>query len=106
MGPAVASAMGTYGWGESSVTIAVIEAVAAEAECDPDELTPLYDVIDPDALERFFEAGTDGESPERRVVFEYDGHEVAVSGDGAIEVGAAEPSTVGQGHTPASATDD
>lgn len=98
--------MGTYGWGESSVTIAVIEAVAAEAECDPDELTPLYDVIDPDALERFFEIGTDGERPDRRVVFEYDGHEVAVSGDGGIEVTVAEPSTVCRGHSSASATDD
>lgn len=98
--------MGTYGWGESSVAIAVIEAVAAEAECEPDELTPLYDVIDPDALERFFESGTEGERPERRVVFEYGGHVVTVSGDGRIEVTGGEPSTAGGGHTSASATDD
>ena len=102
----MASAMGTYGWGESTVAIAVIEAVAAEAECDPDELTSLYDVIDPDALERFFVTDADGERPERRVVFEYDGYEVDVSGDGRIEVTAAEPSAAGRGRTSASATDD
>ena len=78
--------MGTYGWGESSVTVAVIEAVAAEAECDADELPTLCDVIDPDALERFFEVGPQREIPGRRVVFTYADYEVAVSGDGVIEV--------------------
>lgn len=106
MGPAVASIMGMYGWGESDVAIAVIEAVAAEAKCEPDELTSLYDVVDPDALERFFEIGPEGECPERRVVFEYDGHVVAVSGDGRIEVTGSEPSAVDGSPTSASATDD
>lgn len=98
--------MGTYGWGESSVTVAVIEGVAAEAECDPDELTSLYDAIDPDALERFFETGTGEAHPERRVVFEYDGYEVVVSGDGRIEVTGGGPSAVGCGRPSTSATDD
>ena len=86
--------MGTYGWGEPSLSIAVIEAVAAEAECDPDELTSLYDVIDPDALERFFEVGTDRDRPERRVAFTYAGYEVEVSGDRRIEVTRSEPAVV------------
>lgn len=82
--------MGTYGWGESSVTVAVVEAVAAEAECDADELPTLCDVIDPDALDRFFEVGPDGEFPGRRVVFDYADFEVAVSGDRRIEVSKAD----------------
>ena len=81
--------MGTYGWGEESVAIAVVEAVAAEAQCEPDELTSLYDVIDPDALERFF--AVEGAEPERRrVSFTYESYDVEVSGDRRIEVTPAE----------------
>lgn len=82
--------MGTYGWGEPSVAIAVVEAVAAEAECEPDELTSLYDVIDPDALERFFEVGATADRPEHRVAFTYAGYDVEVSGDRRIEVTPSE----------------
>jgi hypothetical protein len=87
--------MGTYGWGERSVAIAVVEAVAAEAGCEPDELTSLYDAIDPDALERFFEVAGDGVRPDRRVAFTYAGYEVEVTGDRRIEVRRAEQAVVG-----------
>lgn len=87
--------MGTYGWGEQSVAIAVIEAVAEEAECEPDELTSLYDVIDPDALERFFAVDGGDHPRRRRVSFTYDGYDVAVSGDRDIEVTPTEAPLVG-----------
>lgn len=83
--------MGTYSWGESSVTVAVIEAVAAEAECEADELRTLCDVVDPDALDAFFDVGPDADRPDRRVSFTYAGYEVTVSGDRRIEVTPAEP---------------
>ena len=89
--------MGTYGWGESSVTVAVVEAVAAEAECEADELPTLCDVIDPDALERFFQVGPESELSGRRVVFTYADFEVAVSGDRRIEVTRTEASLAADG---------
>lgn len=89
--------MGTYGWGESSVTVAVVEAVAAETECEADELPTLCDVIDPDALDRFFQVGPESELPGRRVVFTYADCEVTVSGDRRIEVTRTDASTAANG---------
>lgn len=60
----------------------VIEAVAAATGRDPLDLeTPLYEVVDTDALDRL----VDGEAF-RGFEFEYDGHAVAVDGDGRIAV--------------------
>ena len=87
--------MGTYGWGDSSVATAVVEAVATESGRDPQELEPLYGVVDPDALETFFDAGSGGSRSPRRVVFTYEGYEVAVSGDDRIEVTRTEAPLVG-----------
>lgn len=87
--------MGTYGWGDSSVTTAIVEAVATESECDPEELEPLYEVVDPDALEAFFDAGSRGSGSPRRVAFTYEGYEVTVSGADRIEVTRTETPLVG-----------
>lgn len=81
--------MGTYGWGSSSIATAVVRAVADEEGCEPEELTTLYDVIDPDALEAFFEADSGGAASERRIVFTYAGYEVTVSGDDEVDVAVA-----------------
>ena len=78
--------MGTYGWGDSSVAMAVVEAVATESGREPDELESLYGVVDPDALEAFFDGGSERQEGPRRVVFTYEGYEVAVSEDDRIEV--------------------
>lgn len=44
-----------YEWGEDvELSIAVIEAVADAADCDPTELEPLGNYIDPDALDTLF----------------------------------------------------
>lgn len=60
----------------------VVDAIAAATDTDPLVMEPpLYSSIDPDALDRLFERG----GPER-VMFEYDGHEVVVRGDGTVAV--------------------
>lgn len=54
---------------------AVIRAVAAAAGVDPVELTPpLYDVVDPEALDALVENGSDS----IRISFTYGHHEVSV----------------------------
>lgn len=65
-----------------SVSERVIDAIATATDTDPLGMKPpLYSTIDPEALDRLFERG----GPEQ-VLFEYDGHEVAVRGDGTVAV--------------------
>jgi len=70
-----------------NVSVAVIESIAAVAGTDPLEMEPpLYEAVDTDALDKLFERG----DPER-VEFEYDGHEVTVTGDGTVTVDGETP---------------
>lgn len=75
--------MGTDDSGDSlSLSEAVVHEVAGREGVPPEELNPpLYDVIDPDALEAIFRGGTG------HLSFEYHGHLVTVdhSGDVTLE---------------------
>jgi hypothetical protein len=62
----------------TSITAAVVTAVTEANETKP--VTPLYDVIDPDALEALYQHG----SPE--VNFEYIGYHVTVHSDRTVSV--------------------
>lgn len=54
----------------------VIYAVANADGVDPVDMAPLYDTIDPEALDAIFDGGGRG-----RIAFTYEGHEVAVTCD-------------------------
>ena len=71
--------------GTRSLTDAVVEAVADERGVDETALEPLYEVVEPDALERLFAPRPDG-SPRTtgRVIFEMAGCEVTVRSDGKV----------------------
>ncbi|WP_071933057.1 HalOD1 output domain-containing protein [Halodesulfurarchaeum formicicum] len=61
----------------------VIEAVAQKSGKSPESLSPpLYDVIDPDALDALMAHS----SEDVRVSFKYNGYNVQVSGDGTVSV--------------------
>jgi hypothetical protein len=62
----------------------VIEAVADATERDPTDLDPLYETIDPDALDAIFESTADRYRPSSKtcVSFRFEGCEVAVHADG------------------------
>ncbi|WP_226003933.1 HalOD1 output domain-containing protein [Natrinema salinisoli] len=68
---------------ERGVSQTVIEAVAEAEGVRPVELRPpLYDVIDPEALDRIFDdALTVG-----KVIFNYNGCEISVFSDGYVAV--------------------
>lgn len=68
---------------DGSVSRAIVEAIADKEGLDPVELTPpLYEVIDPDALERIFaDTSTVGS-----VTFTYENYEVTVRSDDHISV--------------------
>ncbi|WP_224337586.1 HalOD1 output domain-containing protein [Haloprofundus halobius] len=71
--------------GDQNVSNAVVLAVAEARNVDPLELDPLYDVIDPDALDAIFSsAGPTDNSME--LDFEMAGCQVTVRGTGEIRV--------------------
>lgn len=71
-----------------SVARAVVTAVSSASDADEHELRPLYEVIDPEALDAVFGSFRDGRPRqcEGSVVFEYAGHEVCVESGGIVRV--------------------
>ena len=70
----------------NSLAETVLKAVAEEEDTTPTALDPLYDVIDPDALNGLFAPTNGGNSRAGRVVFSYCGYEVTVTSDGSVYV--------------------
>ena len=77
----------TFDWSrQESVPLAVVEAVGEQTETDPTDLPPLHGVVDPDGLDSLFDTNAENDSSTGRVVFEYHGCRVIVSGDGTVAV--------------------
>lgn len=76
-------------------TEAVVAAVAEFAGSAPERLDPLYDAVEPDALDAFFDHAGRTDVPQR-LTFAYAGFEVTVEGDGTLLV-SREPTAVGRG---------
>lgn len=76
---------------ETPPSTAVIEAIADHEGRDPMDLEqPLYEVIDPDALDALTGNGATGQAPaEIAVEFTYNGCRVSVSNDGSVEVSSS-----------------
>lgn len=70
-----------------SLGITVVEAISAIIGESPPAIEPLYDVVDPDALDALFRPRSD-DIPRLRgaVTFEFGGCEVTVEGTGAVIV--------------------
>lgn len=65
-----------------SLSIAVIEAVAEAEGVDPIDLRPLYDSIDPDALDSLFRFRLDGGlAADAHLVFAYHDYEISIHDD-------------------------
>ena len=67
-------------------TVAVVQTMAAAEETDPTDLEPLYDAIDPQALDRICSEGVPARDGDRTVEFTYHGRRVAVRSRGAVEI--------------------
>lgn len=75
---------------EESVSVRVIERVAAHAGDDSLDLPPLYDAVDPDALDALVATMAEG-----TVSFAYAGNEVSVDSAGTVSLRAeSAPETV------------
>lgn len=71
-----------------TLSMAVVKAIAEREGIDPLDMDPpLYDVIDPDALNTLFARPADvGDTRPEEVVFEYNGYEIEVTSDGDVHV--------------------
>lgn len=76
--------------GAETVSRAIVEAIADAKGVSPVDLQPpLYEAVDPDALEQFVASVHDRpNTTDLRVTFTYAGHEVTVSGDGDVSIEA------------------
>jgi len=63
------------------LVVSLIEALAEATALDVDDLSPLYEVVDPEALEAFL-----ARSPDARATFVYLDREVAIDGAGTFAV--------------------
>lgn len=77
-------AMGTNS-GDEPISRQVVDAVAAAKGVDPLELPPLYDTVDPDALDSLF-GGSDAGAAITDLRFEIAGCEVLVRGSDDVVV--------------------
>ncbi|WP_157078462.1 HalOD1 output domain-containing protein [Halalkalicoccus paucihalophilus] len=66
----------------NSVSIEVVEQLAAAENTDPRDFPPLFPIIDLEALDRLIESGPSNVM----VCFSIDGHEITVTGDGTVEL--------------------
>lgn len=70
--------------GDRPPTEAIIEAVATASGVDPLDLPPIYEFVDPDALNTFFDRHTG--APNAVLGFEIETWNVFVRADGKIKV--------------------
>lgn len=68
---------------DEPLSFSVVRAVSSLAGKEPEELPPLYDVVDPDSLDTLF---TDTSGRNGSLSFLLDGYEVTVHADGSIVV--------------------
>lgn len=69
---------------DDAISRRVIDAVAETKGVDALDLDPLYDTIDPDALDVLF--GDDASRSSTELRFEFEGCEVLIEGDGEVSI--------------------
>lgn len=70
-----------------SLTERIIEAVADAADTSPHELPPLYEVVDPEALNHLFASNYEGETRAAgQVTLVYAGYEIVVHSSGDVTI--------------------
>lgn len=87
----------SFEWTNSdSASYAVIESLSAVSGVEPTSLTPLYETLDPTALDALFRP-VSGETPRHHgsISFSHDGYDMTVLAHGEIAIGIPEEEKVG-----------
>lgn len=72
----------------ASISLKVIEEVAAREGVDPVELQPpLHTAVDPEALDAVFESTSSTTRAAGSIEFHYQGYEIRVDSSGEVQVG-------------------
>ncbi|ELY58925.1 HalOD1 output domain-containing protein [Natronolimnohabitans innermongolicus] len=71
---------------DGDVSVAVVTAVATKRGVEPTDLPPLYEWIEPDALDSLFEPTRTAGPRCGRLEFVYAGHEIVVERDETLEL--------------------
>ncbi|WP_423747291.1 HalOD1 output domain-containing protein (plasmid) [Haladaptatus sp. SPP-AMP-3] len=69
-----------------SITVRIQKAIAARKQSEWSGCPPLYDVIDPDALDRLFAPTQAGTRRHGTVTFQYCGYQVTVNSDRTVDL--------------------
>lgn len=75
-----------YDWAVTSPVAAVTELVADATDRDSVALDPLYDYVDPDALNALVASSNDDSAPRVRITITYAGYEVTLRRDGHVRL--------------------
>ena len=76
-----------FDWSSRTPSEGVIETVAIAADAEPTAIDPLYNSVDPDALDALVRSNGRGpKTGDVTVTFTLDGHEVQVRSDGVVIV--------------------
>ena len=71
---------------EPSIVVLIQAAIAAHDGPDMSDCPPLYEVIDPDALDKLFSPLHRDTNRHGKVIFEYCGYQVTVHADRTVEL--------------------
>lgn len=75
-----------YGTDDRSPAEVIVDALSAAADVDPVELPPLFDYVDPDALDTLFDNHDGAPDADTLLSFKIDTWNVFVRADGRIRV--------------------
>jgi Halobacterial output domain 1 len=76
-----------YDWSSTEPSAAVVETTAKAANCDHQELGPLYDSIDPDAFDAILAPPTTKNTDTTTSIsFMYAGYTITVQSNGTVNV--------------------
>lgn len=79
-----------YDWADTDPSEAVVETIAVATNRVPTETDPLYDIIEPDALNVLFDPAWGPTTPGLRIAFEYGDLTVSVAATGTVTVQPAD----------------
>lgn len=83
----------------------VVAAVGRERDADPTDLDPLYDAVDPEAIDDLFPVAADAAGdPVREFTFTYEGYVVRIAQDGTVGLSAVDSGSVAGDSAGAAAT--
>ncbi|MFB6164770.1 MAG: HalOD1 output domain-containing protein [Haloarculaceae archaeon] len=77
---------------EGALSYAIVTQVAEAKGIEPEELRPLHDVVDPDALESLFDDANGSALRDGFVSFAYEGFVVTVDDEQSIDVATRDAS--------------